>query len=61
MPLIPSRPNFENTVTIQDTAQRAQGYVLFEKGLGSFGSVKIKKDGMGKYMDSSNKFMKFYS
>jgi hypothetical protein len=23
--------------------------------------VQIKKDGMGRYMDSNNKFMKFYS
>jgi hypothetical protein len=34
---------------------------MFEKGLGSFGSVHIKKDGIGRYVDSNNKFMKFYS
>ena len=34
---------------------------MFEKGLGCFGTVQIKKEGVGRYVDSGKKFMKFYS
>lgn len=63
LPLIPNKNNIEGGYnSFIKSSQRVNSYILFEKGLGSYGTVHIKKSrGNGRYMNDNNKFVKLYS
>jgi hypothetical protein len=52
----------ENNPCFVQSNNRVNSYVLFEKGLGSYGTVNFKKSkGTTKHYNERSKFIKLYS
>lgn len=49
----------ENNQNLEQSNPKPSSYIIFEKGLGCYGTVHFKK--RGRYLEENSKFIKMYS